>query len=146
MLEMCLKFAYNTCGSFTKNKERMQKVLSVQVIFIMKNYRNPAFEMIWVMEISRTRLEEQLLIKYSLLPNGKGKLESPGRPEKSTTPSYWGTGINGRVKNFPKFNKHFGFLSTIFFIFIYIEWLHNLKACVGWSFSQTLIAFWGGVG
>ena len=72
VLEMRLRFAYNTCGPFTKSKERMQEVLSVQVIFIMKNYRNPAFEMIWVTEFSRTRLEEQVLIKYSLLPNRLG--------------------------------------------------------------------------
>ena len=62
-------FIYSACVPFTKNKERMQKLKEqeIQNIFIRTNEINIAFSMIWLMDILRIFLEEQLLIKYYML-------------------------------------------------------------------------------
>ena len=55
MLEMHLKqlrFTYSVCGSFTKNKERIQKFRKKQEIhniFIKMNYINLVFNITWLM-------------------------------------------------------------------------------------------------
>ena len=56
MLEMHLKqpgFTYSACGSFTKNKERIQKLKKTgDTSYIYKmNLIKPAFNMIWLMKI-----------------------------------------------------------------------------------------------
>ena len=50
--EMYLKqpgFTYSACGPFTKNKERIQKL--IQAMFTKMNLTRLAFNMIWLMEI-----------------------------------------------------------------------------------------------
>ena len=52
MPEMHLKqpgFTYSACGPFTKNKERIQKL--IQAMFTKMNLTRLAFNMIWLMEI-----------------------------------------------------------------------------------------------
>ena len=55
--EMHLKqpgFTYSTCGPFTKNKERMQKLKKkqqIQTIFTKINLVRLVFKMIWLMGI-----------------------------------------------------------------------------------------------
>ena len=57
MPEMHLKqprFTYSACGSFTKIKERIQKLKKkqeIQAIFTKMNLIKHAFNMIWLMEI-----------------------------------------------------------------------------------------------
>ena len=56
MLEMNLKqpgFTYSACGSFTKNKERIQKLKKqeIQAIFTKIDLVRLVFNMIWLMEI-----------------------------------------------------------------------------------------------
>ena len=56
MLEMNLKqpgFTYSACGSFTKNKERIQKLKKqeIQAIFTKIDLIRLVFNMIWLMEI-----------------------------------------------------------------------------------------------
>ena len=68
MLEMNLKqpgFTYSACGSFTKNKERIQKLKKQerQAIFTKIDLIRLVFNMIWLMEILKIQQEEQLLIK-----------------------------------------------------------------------------------
>ena len=72
MPEMHLKqpgFTYSACGPFTKNKERIKNVKKqeIQDIFIKINYIKLVFNMIWLMEILKIEIEEQLLIKYYVL-------------------------------------------------------------------------------
>ena len=48
------KFTYSACGSFTKNKERIQKFKETEdsrYISTEMNYIKLAFNMIWLMEI-----------------------------------------------------------------------------------------------
>ena len=57
MLEIHLRqcrFVFSACGPFIKNKERIQKFKETE--------RPPDFNMIWLMEILRIYLEEQLLV------------------------------------------------------------------------------------
>ena len=54
--EMHLKqlgFTYTACGSFTKNKERIQnsKKRKIQTILTKMNFIKPVFNTIWLMEI-----------------------------------------------------------------------------------------------
>ena len=54
--EMHLKqpgFTYSTCGPFTKNKEKIQKIqkLEMQAIFTKMNSISLVFNMIWLMEV-----------------------------------------------------------------------------------------------
>ena len=56
MPEMHLKqlgFTYTACGSFTKNKERIQnsKKREIQTILTKMNFIKPVFNTIWLMEI-----------------------------------------------------------------------------------------------
>ena len=55
MPEMHLKqpeFTYSACGSFTKNKERIEKFKEeIQAIFTKTNLIRLVFSMIWFMEI-----------------------------------------------------------------------------------------------
>ena len=55
MPEMHLKqpeFTYSACGSFTKNKERIEKFKGeIQAIFTKTNLIRLVFSMIWFMEI-----------------------------------------------------------------------------------------------
>ena len=55
MPEMHLKqpgFTYSACGSFTKNKERIENLckLEIQILFIKMNLIELVFSMIWLME------------------------------------------------------------------------------------------------
>ena len=64
MLEMHLKqqgFAYSACGSFTKNKERIQKFKETGDRSYM-NLIRLVFNMVWCMEILKISKEEQLLV------------------------------------------------------------------------------------
>ena len=49
------KCTYSACGSFTRNKKRIQifKEQDFHDIFIKTNYIKLAFNMIWLMEISK---------------------------------------------------------------------------------------------
>ena len=62
-------FMCSGCGTFTKNKERIEnlKKQDIQDTFIKTNYIKPVFNMIWFMEILRSCLEEQLQIKYYVI-------------------------------------------------------------------------------
>ena len=62
MLEMHLKqqgFTYSACGSFTKNKERIQKFKETGDTRYM-NLIRLVFNMVWCMEILKISKEEQL--------------------------------------------------------------------------------------
>ena len=61
-------FIYSACGSFTKSKERIQKFKEIgDSRYIHQNELDKAcFNMTWLMEILKTWLEEQLLIKYCI--------------------------------------------------------------------------------
>ena len=51
MPEMHLRqpgFTYSACGPFTKNKERIQKLV-IQILFIKASLIRLAFSMIWLM-------------------------------------------------------------------------------------------------
>ena len=69
MPEMHLKqpgITYCACGSFTKNKERIQKFKKqeVQNTFTEMNQIKLVLRTIWLMEIVKIQQEEQLLIKF----------------------------------------------------------------------------------
>ena len=54
MPEMHLKqpgFTYSACGTFTKNKERIEKIsrLEIQILFTEMNLIKLVFHMIWLM-------------------------------------------------------------------------------------------------
>ena len=59
-------FTYSACGLFTKTKREYKNLKKQEIkdMFIKTNYINPAFNMIWLMEIFRIYIEKQLLIKY----------------------------------------------------------------------------------
>ena len=49
MPEMHLKqpvFTYSACGPFTKNKERIEKILYIEILYIEMNLINLVFNMI----------------------------------------------------------------------------------------------------
>ena len=66
MSEMHLRqprFTYSACGTFTKNKERIQKFVrkqEIQEIFIKTNKIKLIFNMIWLMEILKIYLEDKI--------------------------------------------------------------------------------------
>ena len=62
-------FTYSACGPFTKNKERIKslKKQENQDIFIKTNYIKLVFNTMWLMEILKIELDEQLLIKYYMI-------------------------------------------------------------------------------
>ena len=62
-------FTNSAYRPFTKNKERTQKFKKqeIQDTFIKRNWIKVAFNMICLMEILSTCLEEQLLIKYYMI-------------------------------------------------------------------------------
>ena len=45
-------FTYSACGTFTKNKERIESLckLEIQILFINMNLIKLVFSMIWLME------------------------------------------------------------------------------------------------
>ena len=61
-------FTYSACGTFTKNKERIESLckLEIQILFINMNLIKLVFSMIWLMEnqdwIKRTQSDK--LLKY----------------------------------------------------------------------------------
>ena len=63
-------FTYSACGSFTKNEDKFQKfrqtedISKISKIYIKTNQVKLLFNMICLMEILRTYLEDQLLTKY----------------------------------------------------------------------------------
>ena len=65
-----LGFTYSACGSFTKNKERTKKKKKKQLIqdvFIETKQMRIVFNTIWILEVLKIYLEEQLLIKYHVI-------------------------------------------------------------------------------
>ena len=57
------RFTYSACGTFTKNKERIQKFVKkqeIQEIFIKTNKIKLVFNMIWLMEILKIYLEDKI--------------------------------------------------------------------------------------
>ena len=65
-----LGFTYSACGSFTKNKERTKKKKKKQLIqdvFIETKQMRIVFNTIWILEVLKIYLEEQLLIKYHMI-------------------------------------------------------------------------------
>ena len=57
------RFTYSACGTFTKNKERIQKFVKkqeTQKIFIKTNNIKLVFNMIWLMEILKIYLEDKI--------------------------------------------------------------------------------------
>ena len=69
MPEMHLKqpgFTYSACGPFTKKKKEFKnlKKMKIQTIFTQMSLISLAFKMIWLMEILKIWLKEQLLIKF----------------------------------------------------------------------------------
>ena len=57
------RFTYSACGTFTKNKERIQKFIKkqeIQEIFIKTNKIKLVFNMIWLMEILKIYLEDKI--------------------------------------------------------------------------------------
>ena len=62
-------FTYSTCRLFTKNNEQIQKFKeTVDSGYIYQNDLDKAsFQQTWLMEILKTYLEEQLLIKYYMI-------------------------------------------------------------------------------
>ena len=69
MPEMHLKqpgFTYSACGPFTKIKERIKNLKKHGILdtFIKMNQMKLVVNMIWLVEILKIKVEEQLLIKY----------------------------------------------------------------------------------
>ena len=69
MPEMDIKqsgFTYSACGPFTKKKKEFKnlKKMEIQTIFTQMSLISLAFKMIWLMEILKIWLKEQLLIKF----------------------------------------------------------------------------------
>ena len=64
-----LGFTYSACGSFTKNKERTKKKKKqlIQDVFIETKQMRIVFNTIWILEVLKIYLEEQLLIKYHVI-------------------------------------------------------------------------------
>ena len=60
------KFKYSACGTFTKNKERIQRFKETgnSRYTCKKNHINLVFNMTCFMEILKIYLEDQLQIKY----------------------------------------------------------------------------------
>ena len=52
------RFTYSVCGPFTNNKIYLSKYV------YQKELDKACFKLIWLMEILKIYLEEQLLIKY----------------------------------------------------------------------------------
>ena len=67
------RFNFTASGSFTKNKEKIQKLKKQEIhdiyiyIYIKTNQIKLDFNMIWFMGILRIYLEERLLIKYYVI-------------------------------------------------------------------------------
>ena len=59
-------FTYRACGPFTKKKKEFKnlKKMEIQTIFTQMSLISLAFKMIWLMEILKIWLKEQLLIKF----------------------------------------------------------------------------------
>ena len=62
------EFTYSACGSFTKNKERIQKKKrkkrEIQTISTKMNQIMPAFNTIWLMEILKIQQKAPQQIKF----------------------------------------------------------------------------------
>ena len=70
MSEMHLRqprFTYSACEPFTKNKERIQKLKKqeIQAIFTKINQRKHVLNMIWLMEILKMQLKEDVTFKIA---------------------------------------------------------------------------------
>ena len=64
-----LGFTYNVCKPFTRTMKEYKNLKKQYIhdIFVKTNWTKLTFSMIWLMEVLRVCLEEQLLIKYYLI-------------------------------------------------------------------------------